>query len=87
MRAEDVGWKGQQIVLGKHSGRNAFISHIKSLGIDAEQQQLEAAFERFKQSADAGQPLTDQQIIQWFGRADEQSKGALNEPIAADISA
>lgn len=86
MRAEDVGWKGQQIVLGKHSGRNAFISHVKSLGIDAKQSQFESAFEYFKRSADAGEPLTDQQIIQWFDRANGQQSEPLTETLTADAS-
>lgn len=32
MRAEDVGWANNRMVLGKHSGRNAFKSHLAQLG-------------------------------------------------------
>ena len=34
MRAEDVGWSTNRMVLGKHSGRNAFKTHLKDLGVD-----------------------------------------------------
>ncbi|MEF8710640.1 MAG: 2-isopropylmalate synthase [Candidatus Accumulibacter propinquus] len=33
MRAEDVGWAQNKLVLGKHSGRNAFKSRLAALGI------------------------------------------------------
>ena len=36
MRAEDVGWANNRMVLGKHSGRNAFKSHLAELGIQFE---------------------------------------------------
>ncbi|MFL6712698.1 MAG: 2-isopropylmalate synthase, partial [Sulfurifustis sp.] len=34
MRAEDVGWTANRMVLGKHSGRNAFRQRLKELGIE-----------------------------------------------------
>ncbi len=33
MRAQDVGWSANRLVLGKHSGRNAFRSRLEQLGI------------------------------------------------------
>jgi 2-isopropylmalate synthase len=33
MRAEDVGWNTNKLVLGKHSGRTAFKARLKELGI------------------------------------------------------
>src|SRR3970040_2792984 len=36
MRAEDVGWGANKMVLGKHSGRNAFRSRLVELGIELE---------------------------------------------------
>jgi 2-isopropylmalate synthase len=33
MRAEDVGWAQNKLVLGKHSGRNAFKSRLSEPGI------------------------------------------------------
>lgn len=60
MRAEDVGWYGQQIVLGKHSGRNAFATRMRLLGYEFDShQQLDEAFAQFKQQADRGERLDD----------------------------
>ncbi|NVK87471.1 MAG: 2-isopropylmalate synthase [Gammaproteobacteria bacterium] len=60
MRAEDVGWYGQQIVLGKHSGRNAFATRMRLLGYEFDShQQLDQAFAQFKQQADRGERLDD----------------------------
>ena len=36
MRAEDVGWSANKIVLGKLSGRNAFKQRLQELGVDLE---------------------------------------------------
>ena len=36
MRAQDVGWHTNSLVLGKHSGRNAFRSRLLELGIQFE---------------------------------------------------
>ena len=36
MRAEDVGWTANKIVLGKLSGRNAFKQRLQELGIEME---------------------------------------------------
>ncbi|MCW8920272.1 MAG: 2-isopropylmalate synthase, partial [Sedimenticola sp.] len=33
MRAEDVGWSQNRMVMGKHSGRNAFRTRLEELGI------------------------------------------------------
>src|SRR5699024_4789909 len=33
MTAQDVGWNTNRMVLGKHSGRNAFRSRLEELGI------------------------------------------------------
>lgn len=53
MRAEDVGWSQNKLVLGKHSGRNAFKTRLAELGIDLPSEEaLNAAFARFKELAD-----------------------------------
>jgi 2-isopropylmalate synthase len=36
MRAEDVGWGANKLTLGKLSGRNAFRTRLKELGIELE---------------------------------------------------
>ncbi|MCU7915138.1 MAG: 2-isopropylmalate synthase [Candidatus Thiodiazotropha sp. (ex Gloverina cf. vestifex)] len=63
MRAEDVGWSQNRMVLGKHSGRNAFRTRLESLGItfDAEEE-LNAAFSRFKDLADKKHEIFDEDL-------------------------
>src|SRR5881296_2346635 len=53
MRAEDVGWTTNKIVLGKLSGRNAFRQRLKEIGIELDgEDAYNKAFQRFKDLAD-----------------------------------
>src|SRR5687768_11292177 len=53
MRAEDVGWGANKLLLGKHSDRNAFRSRLAELGIGLESEVvLNASLLRFKVMAD-----------------------------------
>ncbi|MBL8444161.1 MAG: 2-isopropylmalate synthase [Zoogloeaceae bacterium] len=63
MRAEDVGWGANKLVLGKHSGRNAFRSRLQEIGIviDSEEQ-LNNAFTRFKELADKKHEIFDEDL-------------------------
>ncbi|MEJ2395213.1 MAG: 2-isopropylmalate synthase [Candidatus Thiodiazotropha sp.] len=63
MRAEDVGWSQNRMVLGKHSGRNAFRTRLESLDIvfDSEEE-LNAAFSRFKDLADKKHEIFDEDL-------------------------
>ncbi len=63
MRAEDVGWGTNRMVLGKHSGRNAFRSRCEELGIRFETAaQLNEAFQRFKDLADKKHEIFDEDL-------------------------
>ncbi len=63
MRAQDVGWTANRIVLGKHSGRNAFRSRLEELGITLESEEaLNAAFSAFKDLADKKHEIYDEDI-------------------------
>ncbi len=63
MRAEDVGWSANRMVLGKHSGRNAFRSRLQELGMDFESDEaLNAAFTRFKELADKKHEIFDEDL-------------------------
>lgn len=63
MRAEDVGWNTNRMVLGKHSGRNAFRSRLQDLGIElSSETDLNAAFTRFKELADKKHEVFDEDI-------------------------
>ncbi|EON13525.1 MULTISPECIES: 2-isopropylmalate synthase [Pandoraea] len=64
MRAEDVGWTANKIVLGKLSGRNAFKQRLQELGIEMESEQdVNAAFTRFKELADQKSEIFDEDIL------------------------
>ncbi|MFA7269369.1 MAG: 2-isopropylmalate synthase [Sterolibacterium sp.] len=63
MRAQDVGWNANKLVLGKHSGRTAFKSRLKELGIEVDSEQvLNAAFTRFKELADKKHDIFDEDL-------------------------
>jgi 2-isopropylmalate synthase len=68
MRAEDVGWSTNRIVLGKLSGRNAFKQRLQELGIEMESEgEINAAFARFKDLADRKSEIFDEDIIALVG--------------------
>ncbi|MFQ6022049.1 MAG: 2-isopropylmalate synthase [Acidiferrobacterales bacterium] len=63
MRAEDVGWAANRMVLGKHSGRNAFRQRLAALGIEFKtEEQLNSAFSRFKDLADKKHEIFDEDL-------------------------
>src|SRR5258706_4335485 len=63
MRAEDVGWSTNKIVLGKLSGRNAFKQRLKELGIELEgEDAYNKAFQRFKDLADKKAEIFDEDL-------------------------
>jgi len=64
MRAEDVGWATNKIVLGKLSGRNAFKQRLDELGIKLDSEaEVNAAFSRFKELADRKSDIFDEDIM------------------------
>ncbi|MDF3834304.1 2-isopropylmalate synthase [Cupriavidus basilensis] len=64
MRAEDVGWTANKIVLGKLSGRNAFKQRLQELGIELDSEsEVNAAFARFKELADQKSEIFDEDIM------------------------
>ena len=68
MRAEDVGWSANKIVLGKLSGRNAFKQRLQELGIAMESEaDINHAFTRFKELADKKSDIFDEDIIALIG--------------------
>ncbi|MGE5170246.1 MAG: 2-isopropylmalate synthase [Rudaea sp.] len=63
MRAEDVGWHANKLVLGKLSGRNAFKTRLVELGIDLpDDEAINVAFARFKELADKKGELFDEDL-------------------------
>ncbi len=63
MRAEDVGWQTNRLVMGKHSGRNAFRTRLKELGHDfVNEDELNESFKRFKELADKKHDIFDEDL-------------------------
>lgn len=63
MRAQDVGWSANRMVLGKHSGRNAFRTRLGELGISFQsEEELNNAFVRFKELADKKHEIYDEDL-------------------------
>ena len=63
MRAQDVGWTQNRMVLGKHSGRNAFRTRLEELGYGFDSEAgLNDAFRRFKDLADRKHEIFDEDL-------------------------
>jgi 2-isopropylmalate synthase len=78
MRAEDVGWATNKIVLGKLSGRNAFKQRLQELGVQFDNEtDVNAAFVRFKDLADKKAEIFDEDILSIV--SDEAAAAHLHE--------
>jgi len=62
MTPESVGVSKTSLVMGKHSGRNAFRLKLKELGYELGENALEDAFNRFKALADRKKVVYDEDI-------------------------
>ena len=63
MKAEDVGWNTNKLVLGKHSGRAAVRARFEELGITFDTKEaLNDAFTRFKALADKKHEIFDEDL-------------------------
>jgi 2-isopropylmalate synthase len=71
----EIGLEGNRLVLGKHSGRHAFVDALDKIGITLDDGPLNRAFARFKDLADRKVQLTDQDlsaiVAEELGAADE----------------
>ena len=72
MRAEDVGWRENRIVLGKHSGRNALRTRLHELGMNIDGEALNEAFVRFKNLADKKSEVHDADLQSLMSSVNEQ---------------
>jgi len=62
MDPSTIGIPKSELVLGKHSGRHAFRERVVQLGYTVSEEQLEAAFARFKALADKKKEVFDEDI-------------------------
>jgi 2-isopropylmalate synthase len=62
MSPEVIGLKESKLVMGKHSGRHAFKEKLVDLGYSLSDEQMNAAFAKFKELADKKKYVTDEDI-------------------------
>ncbi|MBW2476318.1 MAG: 2-isopropylmalate synthase [Deltaproteobacteria bacterium] len=62
MTPESIGLNTNKLVLGKHSGRHAFIARLQELGYDLTKDDIEKAFVRFKALADKKKEIFDEDL-------------------------
>ena len=63
MKAEDVGWLKNKIVLGKHSGRNALKTRLSEIGYEIKNsEELNILFDKFKDLADIKHEIYDDDL-------------------------
>lgn len=63
MDPKDVGIGKSELVLGKHSGRHALVSRLKSLGLKLDEKKIEVVFKQFKKLADKKKQIFDDDLI------------------------
>ena len=63
MKPEDVGREVNNIVLGRHSGRNAILTRIAELGITLSPEETELVYTRFLKVADKKKEVYDEDIF------------------------
>jgi 2-isopropylmalate synthase len=63
MTPESVGLVRSTLVMGKHSGRHAFKTKLRDLGIELGDNALNDAFRRFKDLADKKKEIFDEDIV------------------------
>jgi 2-isopropylmalate synthase len=63
MNPADIGLTVDNLVLGKHSGRHAFKSHMQELGFEMDEKSLDEMFEEFKQLCDRKKEVLDEDLI------------------------
>lgn len=63
MQAQDIGMVDNVLVLGKHSGRHAFVNKLQLLGYELSDENIEKSFEAFKSLADKKKEVTERDLI------------------------
>lgn len=69
---ELIGETSNHLVLGKHSGRHAFLDRAASMGFDLDQDALNNAFKEFKKLADRKKEMTTEDL--WTILTNQQLK-------------
>lgn len=88
MRAQDVGWDDNKIVLGKHSGRNAVKTRMQEIGIvmDSEEE-LNEVFRRFKALADKKHEIFDEDLQALVSQSESAAAAERYKYVALKLTA
>lgn len=62
MKPEIIGLSANKLVLGKHSGRHALRAHLKDLGYELSEEELNLVFTKFKELADKKKHVMDEDL-------------------------
>jgi len=62
MTPASVGLTEHKMVLGKHSGRHAFLAKLKEMGYALKEEEIDATFERFKKVADQKKEIFEEDL-------------------------
>lgn len=63
MTPEEVGWTGDNIVIGKHSGKNAILAVLKKVGYELDKEQLDKVTSKVKDLADKQKQIEKDDVI------------------------
>jgi 2-isopropylmalate synthase len=62
MKPDTIGLSANKLILGKHSGRHALRSHLKEMGYDLSDEELNLVFKKFKELADKKKQVVDEDL-------------------------
>jgi 2-isopropylmalate synthase len=82
MKPEDIGIPSNKLVLGKHSGRHAFINRLEELGVDPVTIDVQKAFAAFKELCDKKKIVYDDDIL---AIANEESRRTADQFELVDL--
>ncbi|SRR5579875_257775 len=97
MQPEDIGIPSNKLVMGKHSGRHAFVNRLAELGIDTGAIDVNKAFADFKALCDKKKIVYDDDILalvqeetrhsaEWFELADLRVTSASGAAPQAEVT-
>ena len=78
MTPESVGAPGNNLVLGKHSGRHALARRMLELGYSASGAELDALYQRFMKLAESKKNIYDQDLLSLIPAAQKHAAHAAN---------
>src|SRR6266850_6822347 len=82
MKPEDIGIPSNKLVLGKHSGRHAFVNRLQELGVDPLTIDVQKAFAAFKELCDKKKIVYDDDIL---ALANEESRRTVDHFELVDL--